>query len=197
MAALAQSSGRKVNILNAVRKPMAVKPALILLISDQPDLWISAHLEESYELYRFSDVKDAVKSVQSIRYDLLVLDTALFGEQTPQVVKEIKRRFPSVPIILLSEQISVEMQNELMKAGADDFITTATPVNEVHHRIRLILNPYRQNRALAQFNHNLTALVSLSRLLYSATDQYMLIAQAITLLRSTFQLYGVVIFLPA
>src|SRR5258708_1679724 len=176
---------------------MAVRVALILLISDHPDLWICAHLEENYELYRFDDVKDAIKSVQSIRYDLLVLDNALFGDQTPEVVKEIKRRFPSVPIILHSDEMSVDAQNELMKAGADDFITKATPVNEVHHRIRLILNPYRQNRALAQFNHNLTALVSLSRLLYSASDQYTLIAQAITLLRSTFQLYGAVIFLQA
>src|SRR5258708_14343566 len=154
-------------------------------------------MDESYEFYRFLDEKDAIKSVQNIRYDLLVLDNALFGDQTPEVVKEIKRRFPSVPIILLSDQISVDAQNELMKAGADDFITKAISINEVHHRIRLILNPYRQNRALAQFTHNLPPLVSLSRLLYNASDQYTLIAQAITLLRSTFQLYGIVIFLQA
>jgi len=172
-----------------------VKTALLLLVSADTNSWLSSPLIGEYEFHSSNDVKHAVKTLQNIRYDLLILDDALLGNNAPHIVHEFKRRFPSIPIILLSDRNDLVYRTSMMRAGADAFLTRRTSSGELHYHVKQILNQHRQNRSLVQLNHKLHALASLPRLLYSAPDPYTLILQATKLIRNTFRLYGVALFL--
>jgi DNA-binding response OmpR family regulator/signal transduction histidine kinase len=80
-----------------------------------------------------------------------------------------------------------------MEAGATDFLSNNLLKDELHRRLRLVLQQRRQNRALARRNSNLQALTSLARRLHTATDPKSLIADTIAMTCRTFKLYGMVI----
>ncbi|MCC7448967.1 MAG: response regulator [Anaerolineae bacterium] len=164
-------------------------------MSADTNSWLSSPLMGEYEFQSSNDVKHAVKTLQNIRYDLLILDDTLLGSSAMHIVHEFKRRFPSIPIILLSDRNDLVYRTTMMRAGADAFLMRRTSGGELHYHVKQILNQHRQNRSLVQLNHKLHALASLPRLLYSAPDPYTLILQATKLIRNTFRLYGVALIL--
>src|SRR5690606_2800035 len=119
-------------------------------------------------------------------------DTVL-GSDTVGVVREIRRRFPLTPGLVMSEKKDIAYQTDLMEAGTTDFLSEALYKDELHRRLRLVLQQRRQNRALARRNNNLQALTSLARRLHTANDVQTLIADTIDLTCKTFGLYGMAI----
>jgi DNA-binding response OmpR family regulator/signal transduction histidine kinase len=175
------------------------KTAQILLMSLEADSSImpsSTSLSEyNYEFHVYSNVKEVVKVLSNIRYDMLILDDALFEQQMEEVVKEFRRLFPSLPMILLSNDPDVAYRTSLMNVGIDAFLTKSTTSDQLHYQIRLLLNQYRQDRTLLQLNRKLHQLASMPRLFYNASDPQTLILQAIKVIRNTFRLRGVVVVL--
>src|SRR5262249_52036451 len=127
--------------------------------------------------------------------DLILLDDALFSDETLSVVKEIKRRFPLVPVLVLSDTADPAYHTDLMEAGAEDLVTSDLAIEELQRRLRLILRQRRQARALAQRNQNLQSINLLARRMHGATDPHALIEDTIDTACSTFQLYGMAVVL--
>jgi two-component system, OmpR family, KDP operon response regulator KdpE len=168
---------------------------LILLVSADKHNWVSGFLQGGYDFHACSNINEAVKTLQNVRYDLLILDGTRRQEPMVGAVEEIKRCFPSLPIVLVTGSADSAYESHLMQAGVDGVLAKNLSRDELHYRLQFILNQYRQNRGLAQLSRNLHALASLSRLLYSISDPDTLLRQATRLLRNTFNLYGVAILL--
>jgi two-component system KDP operon response regulator KdpE len=171
------------------------RPALALLMSEEKKAWITPLLEDECELHPFSDLKEAVKTLSNLRYDLIILDDVLFGSKTVGVVEQLKQRFPTIPTILVTNNAETAYQTELLNAGVDDFLTRRMPKDKLYHHIELTLRQYRQNRELVQLNRKLHALAALSNLLHSAADPTTLIQRAIRLIANTFRLHGIAVLL--
>jgi DNA-binding response OmpR family regulator/PAS domain-containing protein len=170
----------------------ATKPAPVMLLSTRADHWITAVAAEQYDYYPVQNAAEAVHTLQNIRYDLILIDDPSFKKEAARVVNEIKRRNPTVPVIIVTDEPDETRQEQLYRAGADDFLTRAMSNLDLIHHLELMIKQHRQNRTLAQRTQNLHAMASLSRLLYNAQDHHTLLMDAVQLLCNTFHLYGVV-----
>ncbi len=174
---------------------MIAQPIEMLLVSADGSALIQSLNQEAYTVQTVSDAGKAMKSLHEADYDLVVLDDRLLNGVIVDMVKEIRRRFPITPVLVLSDSKDNSYQTDLMEAGTTDFLAEDIQGDELHRRLRLVLQQRRQNRALARRNNNLQALTSLARRLHNATDPKSLIAETIDLTCRTFNLYGMTIVL--
>ncbi len=173
---------------------MAAQTIETLLVSANGAKLVAA-LKPAYQIQTINDPGKAMEALQDAHYELILLDDVLFRDDIASVVKEIKRRVPLIPVLVLSENSDPAYQTDLMEAGADDFLTADLPAEEMHRRLKLIMRGQRRARALAQRNQNLQATTMLARRMHSATDPHTLIQDTIELACRTFKLYGMAIVL--
>lgn len=168
---------------------------LILLLTDKPDLWVLPHLQESHEFIATDDLPGAVKTLHNIRYDLIMVDDSFLSDPLTEVIEELKRRFSTLPVIVLSEETDAEYQRCLIRAGADDLVSRRLTKDELLAHIRLMLKQHRQNRALVERNQKLYMIGSLARLLETSAEPRALILNAIHYLGTMFGLDGIAVVL--
>lgn len=174
---------------------MNSKHGLILLFTNKADNWIVPLLDKLHEFHIAADLQNAVKMLQYVRYDLIMLDDALFGGQLLTLIRDIKRRFPHLPLIILSENADPAYYASLLRSGVDDLLSPRLSGEELDFHVRVMLERHHRNRALVQRNQNLHTIASLPRLLEGSTEYYTVIQQAIRIITNMFRLNGVAVVL--
>lgn len=150
---------------------------------------------ETYEVECTDDIAHALGLHSQGRANLVILNDALLGKDVFAIIREIKRRSPLTPVMVLSEDLSTTYQTNLMMAGADDFVPEHAAKEELYYRLGFRLKQYRQSRDLALRNRNMYELTNLSRRLHSNVDPETLIAETIDQASGAFKLYGLAIIL--
>lgn len=174
---------------------MTVQPTETLLVSSSAEPVVAALDRQSYRVHVVGDPGHAMELLRDSSYDLILLDDRLLEGETASLVREMKRRHPLVPALVLSGSADSTYQTDLMEAGADDFITADLSAEEFQRRIRLMLRQRRQARALAQRSQNLQSITQLARRMHSATEPMALIQDTIDIACATFKLYGIAVVL--
>ena len=169
---------------------MIAQPIAMLLVSNNGSQLKNALNPEAYNVNIVDDPGKAMEMLRDHEFDLIVLHDLVFGSDIGLVVRELRRRFPLTPVLVMSENKDSTYQTDLMEAGATDFMGGELQDEELQRRLRLVMQQRRQNRALARRNANLQALTSLARRLHTATEVQTLIAETIKLACQTFKLYG-------
>jgi len=169
---------------------MIAQPIAMLLVSSNGSKLEETLNPEAYNIVTVDDPGAAMEMMRDYEYDLVVLHDLIFGNEVVQVVRELRRRFPLTPVLVMSDNKDSAYQTDLMEAGTTDFVGEDLYEEELQRRLRLVLQQRRQNRALARRNGNLQALAALARRLHTATEERTLIAEAIRLACQTFKLYG-------
>jgi two-component system, OmpR family, KDP operon response regulator KdpE len=169
------------------------QPIYMLLVSSNGVKLTDALNPEAYNIVALDDPGRAMEALHDTEFDVVILDDVLFGNDVVGAIREIRRRFPLTPVLVILHNQDGAYQTDLMEAGATDFLNDALNKEELHRRLRLVLQQRRQNRALARRNSNLQALTALVRRLHTATDPETLIAETIDQTCKTFQLYGMAI----
>jgi len=81
---------------------------------------------------------------ESASFDLVLLDLSLPGLSIQDPLRGLQRRWPDVPVILLSAESAVEERIRGLNAGADDFLVKPFAVAELIARANAVLR--RRNR---------------------------------------------------
>lgn len=100
-------------------------PARVLLVDDEKDFieMLSLRLQESGEKVSAAySGKECLESLEDINVDVVVLDIKMPGMDGIETLREIKKRFPLVEVILLTGHGSTETAVEGMKLGAFDYL---------------------------------------------------------------------------
>lgn len=109
----------------------------ILIIEDNKDVndMLRETLEaEEYQVKSAYDGISGMKALQSESYDLLILDIMLPYKSGDQILKEL-RTFSNMPVLVLSAKDMVGTKIDLLKLGADDYVTKPFDLNEVVARV--------------------------------------------------------------
>jgi DNA-binding response OmpR family regulator len=77
------------------------------------------------------DGEEALAKVETERPSVVVLDVMMPGMSGVDVLKEIKRRYPDIQIILLTGRGSTQEGIEGMKLGAFDFLMKPVKIEEL------------------------------------------------------------------
>ena len=114
----------------------------ILLAEDEKDLneVIVKTLEKNgYSVDSCLDGREALYYLENTEYDAAILDIMMPGMSGIEVLKAIRSRGSTLPILFLTARDSVSQRVEGLDAGADDYLVKPFAFDELLARIRVLL----------------------------------------------------------
>jgi two-component system, OmpR family, response regulator len=114
----------------------------ILVVEDNKKLanfLARAFTEEGFVVDSAADGRTAVKQIEAIPYDLVVLDWMLPGQDGVAVCRELRARGSRVPILMLTARAEVGERILGLDAGADDYLSKPFDLGELMARARALL----------------------------------------------------------
>jgi DNA-binding response OmpR family regulator len=95
--------------------------------------------QETYAVDVLHDGNDAGDQAGVVDYDAVVLDLMLPGRSGFQVLRDIRARKQSLPVLVLTAKDSIGERIAGLDAGADDYMTKPFAVAELSARLRALL----------------------------------------------------------
>jgi len=95
--------------------------------------------ENNYIVSTSEDSENAKMKLRQFKFDLMVLDVMMPGQNGYDLTKEIKKTI-NIPIILLTAKSEVENRIKGLELGADDYISKPFEPKELLLRIKNIIN---------------------------------------------------------
>jgi DNA-binding NtrC family response regulator len=100
-------------------------PDKILIVDDEPfnlDLLEQELTDRGYAVERARDGAEALRKIESLRPDLVLLDYMMPGMSGLDVLRELQSTESDVPVIVMTAHGSIEVAVQAMKLGAYDFV---------------------------------------------------------------------------
>ena len=95
--------------------------------------------ENNYIVSTAENADQAKERLEYIKYDIIILDVMMPGQNGYELTKEVKKKI-KVPIILLTAKGEVENRIKGLELGADDYIGKPFEPKELLLRIKNIIN---------------------------------------------------------
>jgi len=129
------------------------KPRLLILDEDRIILQSLSQflVREGYDVQTTADPQEAFASMEAGRVDLLLADINMPGVRPAQMLREVRRRFPHVVVIVITGYGSIEGAVEATKLGAFDYLTK--PI--IDDEIRVVVEKAARQQALLFENQTL------------------------------------------
>jgi len=109
----------------------------ILIVEDNTDVNLmlaEALADDGYVVKSVYTGTDGIAEMKDHSYDLILLDIMLPYKSGDEILKEV-RMFSDVPVIIISAKDMVGTKIDLLKIGADDYITKPFDLGEVVARV--------------------------------------------------------------
>ncbi len=157
-------------------------PGTILVVDDEPQILnvISGILlDEGFEVLTALDGETALKVVAEEAPELALLDIALPGMDGLELLEELKRSHPALPVIMISAYGSVENAVRATRLGAYDFIEKPPHADKILMTVRNALEMARlseENRRLRQQTAPVQEIVGDSELMQRLREQLRIVA---------------------
>ena len=121
---------------------MSAAPLRVLVIDDEPPIrkllrvGLSAH---GYEILEAANGKMALAALSQQAPDLVILDLGLPDMQGHELLRTMRVRNDSVPIVVLSSRDDEAGKVQALDSGADDYVTKPFGMDELLARMRAAL----------------------------------------------------------
>ena len=94
---------------------------------------------EHYSVDVFKDGEQARAAATQSEYDLVVLDLNLPKMDGVSVLRHLRGKKPSVPVLVLTQRTKVEDRVQCLDSGADDYLGKPFSFSELSARIRALI----------------------------------------------------------
>ena len=108
-----------------------VRQGLTLLINREPDLTVCGEAE---------DAQTAIQLVGTLKPDILIVDISLNGPDGLDLLKNIRIRYPELPVLILSMHDESIYAERALRAGAQGYIMKQEATGNVLVALRRILS---------------------------------------------------------
>jgi DNA-binding NarL/FixJ family response regulator len=121
-------------------------PKCILIVDDSPAIRraLREALEQEPALRicgEAVDGQDAIEKAQRVEPDLVVLDLSMPIMNGLQAARELKRIFPSIPLLMFTSFDSKQLKREALEAGISDVVSKSQPLQNLLGSIHTLLEP--------------------------------------------------------
>ncbi|PYU53572.1 MAG: DNA-binding response regulator [Acidobacteria bacterium] len=99
-------------------------------------------ISEAFPKVTFGEAKSAVEAVESVRlqnWDIVILDISMPGKSGLDILDDLKRLRPKLPILLLSMHPEEQYARRALKAGASGYLTKESVPDELKLAVRKIV----------------------------------------------------------
>lgn len=128
----------------------------LLIIEDDKNLadtLANALRGNNYAVDIINDARTALSFIDFSKYDLLISDYLMPHLNGYELIKEIRRDYESLPIIMLSAVSESSNKTKVLNIGADDYLTKPFSVKELLSRINaLVRRKNNQDNLLLNFS---------------------------------------------
>jgi len=117
---------------------MAQRPT-VLIVDDDDDLRTllqSALSREEYDITVAASGEDALRKMSILSFDLALTDIRLPGIDGVQLVRDIRRRWPDIVVLVLTAYPSLESAVACLRAGVHDYLFKPCPITELRRSLR-------------------------------------------------------------
>jgi len=114
----------------------------ILTVEDDPAIRrgiVDALTFAGYEILEAADGRDGLDLAVRAQIDLLLLDLVLPGRDGIEILQEVRRVRPTLPIIILSARGEEEDRVRGLRDGADDYVVKPFSVKELLARVEAVM----------------------------------------------------------
>ena len=109
----------------------------ILVIED--DRTVGQYVEEQqYHADLVGDGMEGLRLASGGQYDLLVLDLRLPGMTGLEVLRTLRDRGSTMPVLVLTAQDAVDFKVQALRSGADDYVTKPFAFEELLARVEAL-----------------------------------------------------------
>jgi DNA-binding response OmpR family regulator len=119
-----------------------VRVARILIVEDEPriaDFVERGLAEQGHTTTWCEDGSAAVQHARSDQFDLMLLDLGLPGLDGMDVLRQVRGRGETLPILVLTARDEVDSIVSVLDLGANDYLTKPFALDELLARVRLRL----------------------------------------------------------
>jgi len=116
-----------------------VETCRVLLVDDETDYLevLSRRLKKrNVNVAGVPSGKEALRYLETIPVDVVVLDVRMPGMDGIQVLREIKKSHPLVEVIMLTGHASLEVAIEGMRLGAFDYLMKPADIDELLYKVQ-------------------------------------------------------------
>jgi DNA-binding response OmpR family regulator len=113
----------------------------VLIVED--DRTVGQYVQRGMEEHQYhadlvDDGLEALRLISGGQYDLVVLDLRLPGMSGVEIVRTLRDRGITLPVLVLTAQDSVETKVQALRAGADDYVTKPFAFEELLARVEAL-----------------------------------------------------------
>ena len=120
----------------------------VTVVDDKPvvqDVLVRAARSWSYECQAADNAEQALKLLARRLTPIVVTDLRMPGQGGVWLVREVRRRWPEVSIIVLTAGQDHEAARQCLEAGADHFFVKPVKLDEFHHALERTRLGHQQN----------------------------------------------------
>ena len=125
------ASGASKNRVFVVDDHPIVRQGLALLINREPDLTVCGEAEEAAA---------AMQQLPTVKPDILIVDISLNGPDGLDLLKSVRGKYPTLPVLILSMHDESIYAERALRAGANGYIMKQEATEKVLVAVRRILN---------------------------------------------------------
>jgi len=134
-----------------LKAEMQAENAQILVVDDElliRDLLYDFFTSQGYKVHMAGDGKEAFKIINEVSFQVALVDLKMPEVDGIQVVSELKRKKPEVPIIIMTAFPSMDSAIESIRKGVFNYIVKPFKMTELAETVKSALNEakYRMER---------------------------------------------------
>jgi DNA-binding NtrC family response regulator len=133
---------------------MNIQLAPLLIVDDEPNMRLSLETvlaEEGYEVRQAESAEQALVLLEREEVFMVITDARLGGMTGYEFLREVKKRWPSLPVLVITAYATPKLAVETIRAGAVDYLGKPFEPEELLHGVARCAERYRllkENAAL-------------------------------------------------
>ncbi len=138
------------------------------------------------------NIREAFKQIEGMNFDAVLIDGEIKGNQSIEIIKKIKKKYPALSIVVVVSPHSVHSALRALKFGSDDYLMKPPDINEFRKKLGRIFERFDLNFKVTFFQdeftkrHNFKNLIAHSEGMNSLLNKITRIAP----LKSTVLIFG-------
>lgn len=121
----------------------------ILLVEDDQLLaegLVTALTRMNYRIEHCTTGAQAIQAVNHSSFELMILDLGLPDGLALHVIKSLRSKMHTIPILVLTAWDHLDTKIEALNAGADDYVLKPCDVREIEARMRVVVRRHQHRR---------------------------------------------------